>query len=130
MKYTVIKPMLDWLPIEYDLLSYYHNQASPETITFRLIWFTSHEIIGFMGLFSIILMGFFLLDMILTWRHPLQYMSAQKHVIPVFLSGAKIGQVVFFIILKKHIRWVESILVAIQFIICISVFGAICVRKC
>lgn len=91
MPHTMIKEMLEWVPIKYDLLSYYKNKTNPDTITFRLIWFTSHSMIGFLGLFSIILMFFFLLDHIFTWRHPLKYMAVQKHIIPVFLSGAKVG---------------------------------------
>jgi hypothetical protein len=113
MKYTIIKQMAEWIPIKWDLLSFYENDTNPEIMVFRQIWFTSHAFIGLFSLFSIILMGFFLLDMFLTWRHPLYYMSAQKHVIPVFLSGSKIGQGVLFIILSKYLRWVEGCLVGI-----------------
>lgn len=113
IKRCLIRPMLEWVPIKYDLLSYYHNPTDPDTITFRLMWFTSHSMIGFLGLFSIILMFFYLIDLIFTWRHPLRYMSAQKHIIPIFLSGAKIGQVFFFIILKPYIRWVNAAVVTL-----------------
>jgi hypothetical protein len=67
--------MISWVPIKYDLLSYYHNPVDPETITFRLIWFTSHSMIGFLGLFCIILQFFFLMDMVATWRNPIKYMG-------------------------------------------------------
>lgn len=68
--------MIDWVPIKFPLLSYWNNPENPLNVTFRLIWFTSHEMIGLMGMFSIILAFFFQLDMILTWRNPLFYISA------------------------------------------------------
>jgi hypothetical protein len=83
--------MLEWVHIKNDFLSYWQNPMDVDTITFRLIWFTSHEIIGFLGLFSIILQKFFLADLIATWKDPIRYMAAQKHIVPVFLTGAKVG---------------------------------------
>jgi hypothetical protein len=47
--------------------------------------------VGFLGLFSIILQGFYLGDLILTWNNPIKYMASQKYIIPIFLLGAKIG---------------------------------------
>ena len=66
--------MLEWIPIK-NFLSYYHSDVDAKTVTFRLIWFTSHSMLGFLGLFTLILMFFFLFDMIVTWRHPIRYMS-------------------------------------------------------
>ena len=91
MNHSLIKQMIGWVPVKNDLLSYYKNPVDSKTITFRLIWFTSHEMVGFMGLFSILLQGFFLADVIYTWRNPIKYLSAQKHVIPIFLAFSKLG---------------------------------------
>lgn len=75
-------------------LTYWQGTNNPidnDTITFRLIWFTTHHMINLMSLFSIILIFFFLIDFILTWRHPIRYLTGQKHVVPIFLLGAKIS---------------------------------------
>ena len=75
MDYTIIEQMTSWIPIKTPLTYYMSDENSP-TVTFRMIWFTTHEMIGFMGLFSILLQFFFLLDMIFTWRHPVKYLSS------------------------------------------------------
>lgn len=127
---NLIQKMVEWIPLKNDLLSYYQNTtADPQTITFRLIWFTTQKFQGFLGLFCIILQFFFMMDVLFTWRHPLQYMSAQKHTIPAFLSGAKIGQFIVFAILHKYIRWVNSTLVVVQFTIITCFMVAILVRR-
>ena len=52
MQNSVIKYMLAWIPIKYDLLYYKLDPGIDfDTITFRLIWFTVSEFVGFMGLF-------------------------------------------------------------------------------
>lgn len=129
MYISYIHPMLKWVPIKNDL-SYWHSTVDEETTTFRLIWFTSHSMIGFIGLFSIILMFFYLLDMLFTWKHPIKYMSQQKHIIPIFLTGAKIGQVVFYFIFEKHIRTVNMTVVVCQFALSIILLIAVVCRYC
>lgn len=72
-----IYEMAGWVPIQFNGLGYYNREEGldDETITFRLIWFTTHSMIGFLSLFSIMLEFFFLIDMILTWIHPIKYLS-------------------------------------------------------
>ena len=103
MKFNVIKWMIGWVPIKTDL-TYYLSSVDENTTTWRLIWYTTHKMVGFMGLFSILLQGFFLVDLLFTWSHPIKYISAQKQVIPIFLALSKVGQFFFFLILEKHIR--------------------------
>ena len=69
--------MVGWVAFKFKGLTYYKNPPGVDarTITFRLIWFTTHEMIGFLSLFSIMLEFFFLIDMILTWIHPMKYIS-------------------------------------------------------
>ena len=108
--------MLQWIPVKFDLLYYKLDpDVDDDTITFRLIWFTVSEFVGFMGLFQIVLSSLFLLDMILTWRHPIKYLSTQKHTIPVFLTASKVTQGVIYVFIApypKVIRIVDSTLVA------------------
>ena len=54
MNHSVIKQMLEWIPIKSDL-TYYESDLDADTITFRLIWMSEHEFIGFLGLFQVIL---------------------------------------------------------------------------
>ena len=95
--------MIEWLPIKSDY-SYYEmdSDLDADTITFRLIWMSVHELIGFLGLFQVILQFFFLADMLMTWRNPLRYMQVKKKVVPIFLICSKIGQIIIFVTVKKE----------------------------
>ena len=75
--HSTIQPMLDWIPFKLlnDKISYYHTDEKPETITFRLIWLVMHEMIQFVGLIQLIYSFFFLMDMLMTWIHPIKYIS-------------------------------------------------------
>jgi hypothetical protein len=95
-----LHPIISWLPMENDF-SYSNPDLDAGTITFRLIWAFSHELIGFMGLFQCILQLFFLVDMLMTWRNPLKYMQIKNKVVPLFLICSKVVQVIIFIIVKK-----------------------------
>lgn len=99
-----------------------------KAITFKLMWKVSHDMITFFGLLSILLTGFFLLDMILTWRQPLRYISDQKRAVPIFVLISKIGQVLLYVILNGApypIMYLEICLVFVELIICLAVFISI-----
>ena len=82
LDYNVVEYMAGWIPIKFDHgvlkgLTYYElpEGVDNRTITFRLMWFTSTHIMGLFSLMSIILEFFFLVDMMLTWKHPMKYIS-------------------------------------------------------
>ena len=77
LNYNVVEYMAGWIPVKFKGLTYYElpEDIDKRTITFRLMWFTSHEIMGLFSLMSIILEFFFLIDMLLTWKHPMKYIS-------------------------------------------------------
>ena len=92
-KISILKYQLGWLPIKFHGLTYYKPEKciDPKTTTWRLMWFTTHNMINLMSLFGIILVFFFLLDFILTWINPIRYLTTQKRVVPIFLGFSKIG---------------------------------------
>mmetsp|Transcript_3758 Transcript_3758/g.5684 ORF Transcript_3758/g.5684 Transcript_3758/m.5684 type:complete len:173 (+) Transcript_3758:239-757(+) len=119
-----------YVPIKSDF-TLYHSEVDPETVTFRQIWMTTHDIINFMGLFQIVLCGFFMADMMLTWMHPIKYLSQQKHVIPIFLTLSKVTQGIIFIFINGRFRLIQiinSTLVSAEFLT-LNVFLVISVYK-
>lgn len=133
MKMSFLEPMLKWIPIKNRMLYWHNEEFDPDTITFRFMWHISNDMIGFLGLVSILLNGFFLIDMILTWRQPLKYISTQKHVVPLYLLASKIGQVVLFLALAKDLEAVlklEISVVLLELFVTIAIFFGICVRWC
>ena len=96
-----IQPLLEWIPIKSQFT--YHKLepgVDPKTVTFRLIWAFVHEFVSFIGLIQLILSFFFLIDMIMTWRHPIKYISSQKKMITIFITSSKVLQILTFIVLS------------------------------
>ena len=87
--------------------------------------------IGFLSLFSIMLEFFFLSDMVLTWVHPIKYLSGQKHVVPIFLLGSKFSQFILFAIFQKYgvINQVNMTTVSLQIAISFAFFAAVLARQ-
>lgn len=100
VRYSVIRPMAYWVPIKLKI-TYYHKdpEIADDTVTFRMIWMVSHQMLEFMGMFTIILCLFYVLDLIQTWHRPFESFAFQKFTTPLFLSGAKMGQVIYFALL-------------------------------
>lgn len=131
MQYSVVEYMAAWVPLKLPV-TYYHAEVDTDTVTFRMIWFVSHSMEGFMGTFTIILCLFYVLDLVQTWFRPLDCFTVQKYVTPVFLAGAKAGQVIFFAIVGGRLyvlRWVNSVTAALQLVLTVALFSRVCYRQ-
>ena len=134
LNYNVVEYMAGWIPIKFMGLTYYDlpKDVDNRTVTFRLMWFTSTHIMGLFSLMSIILEFFFLVDMMLTWKHPMKYISGQKFVVPIFLLGAKISQFILFAIFEKFrlIKLVSITAILFQIVVALIFFGIVILFQC
>jgi hypothetical protein len=73
---TYVIPLIEKIPFAKAMLDKKFVKINDETKTFRLIWGIVEEMLTFMGLIQLILAFFFLVDMIMTWRHPIKYISS------------------------------------------------------
>ena len=72
-----------------------------KSVAFKYIVLVTKELVGFIGLIQLILTFFMLIDMFMTWMHPIKYISSQKVMIPIFLLSAKVLQVLIFLVALK-----------------------------
>lgn len=125
--------MASWVPIKMKL-TYYHKdpEIADDTVTFRMIWMVSHQMLEFMGMFTIILCLFYVLDLIQTWYRPYDSFAFQKFTTPIFLSGAKIGQLIYFALLGDSLyifRYFNIVLVSVQLLISFIFFFRVLYRQ-
>lgn len=75
-KSQILPPLLKWVPVK-KWFFYKEEGESEEDTTFRMLEAFGMEMIGFVGLIQLILCIYLLVDLILTWRCPVRYLSIQ-----------------------------------------------------
>jgi cadmium resistance protein CadD (predicted permease) len=100
---------------------------------FKKIFWMAKEMVGFIGMIQLILTFFFLIDMIMSWKHPLKYISNQKKMIPRFLISAKVLQVCIFTVASNYGKtgffWAFVPIAVAQLMLTFCFFIVECARK-
>jgi hypothetical protein len=67
-----------------------------------------------------------LIDMFMTWMHPIKYISSQKVMVPIFLISAKVLQVLIFLVALKFgakgLFWAFMPIASVQVLLTILFF--------
>ena len=97
-----------------------------KSAAFKYILAVSKELVGFIGLIQLILTFFLLVDMFMTWMHPIKYISSQKRMIPIFILAAKVLQVLIFLVALKFgakgLIWAFTPIATVQILLTIIFF--------
>ena len=75
-------------------------------VTLKLTLLLGKELVAFIGLIQLLFSFFFVIDMLMTWYHPIKYVSHQKTMMPIFMTSSKACQVFLVIFIN---RWPNSV---------------------
>jgi hypothetical protein len=71
--WSLATPMIEWIPIK--SIKYWHNIQQPRELTLKLTLKLVYELEAFIGMIQLFFSFFFVIDMLMTWYHPIKYVS-------------------------------------------------------